>query len=220
MRCSMHPSDEAIGVCVLCGAAVCPQCQRSAKGKTLCALCWAELRTGDNPNAPNIVSPTRPLRRKSPFFAFLLGLIPGLGHLFLGQIHKGIVSLGAALLIGYIAFNFIPSIVLLLPLLIAYSAFDSAHTARRMNVGEPIQDWKVGDMVQKHFGINPSWSFVLGVGLILLGGLLLLESLGQWSVWIWQLPASVRLVGRNLLALFMVAAGGYLLWKTVRSSRL
>lgn len=224
MRCAVHPDNEAIGVCVLCGAAVCVQCQRFVRGRILCLPCYSELRQGENPiNQPQAL--LKPTAKRSGCLVFLLGLVPGLGHLYLGQIRKGLVLMGIVVLGFLFTFANPPHggpldflFLAFLPLLVAYSAFDSVHTARRLNMGELIPDWDVNATVRQHLGINPSWSFFVGAALILIGGLLLLESMARWTDWFGELPPAIRLIGRNLLALGMVGGGGYLLWKTFRAS--
>lgn len=217
MRCSLHQENEAISVCVFCGAAVCSQCQRLALGRAFCVTCYAELEKSINPNAKQQAAISRPLYRKSSFLAFLLGLIPGVGHLYLGQMQKGLVLMGIVAVLSYLSYA-LPPIPFLIPILIAYSAFDSVHTANRLNAGEPIQDWGVSGVVRQYWGIDPSWSFFVGAGLVILGGLLLIGSLGQLTGWFWQLPHAWRVIGRNLIAVLMLAGGGYLLWRTFRSS--
>jgi hypothetical protein len=127
----------------------------------------------------------------------------------------GLTTKGAILLASAIFLPF------LLPILIAYSAFDSVHTARRMNAGEPVADWDLSTLQNALSrlglpGSTASWIFgaILAiVGIVLLfGNLTNLSGLLNW----WELlPSTYRLIGRNLLAIMMVGLGGFLIWRTV-----
>ncbi len=208
MKCALHQQNEAVGVCVLCGSAVCVQCQRQVRGRILCPACYSELRQSNNPSSQSTVA-SRPSARYSGCLVFLLGLIPGLGHLFMGLTTKGATLLAAAVFLPF-----------LLPILIVYSTFDSVHTARRLNSGEPVADWDLSTLQNalSRLGLpasSASWIFgamlaIAGI-VLLVGNLTNLASLLNW----WELlPSTYRLVGRNLLALMMVGFGGFLVWRT------
>ena len=208
MRCAIHAENEAVGVCVLCGAAVCHQCQRVVRGRILCPNCYAELRQSSNPQqqTPPLA---RPSVRYSGCLTFLLSLVPGLGHLYLGQMQKGLVLLVSAIVLPF-----------LLPILIAYSVFDCLHTARRLNAGEQVPDWDVKEAIGSFFsGLSaqkPSTATVWGVFLLLVGGLLLLLNAPYIPAFLSYVPPTVQLVGRNLLALAMVILGGFLIWRMMK----
>jgi len=209
MKCALHQQNEAVGVCVLCGSAVCIQCQRLVKGRILCPACYSELRQGGNPSSQSTTA-LRSSARYSGCLVFLLGLIPGLGHLFMGLTTKGAILLASAIFLPF-----------LLPILIAYSAFDSVHTARRLNSGETVADWDLSTLQNalSRLGLpasSASWIFgaalaIVGI-VLLLGNLTNLTGLLNW----WELlPSTYRLLGRNLLALAMVGFGGFLIWRTM-----
>ncbi|MCS7187165.1 MAG: DUF2180 family protein [Armatimonadetes bacterium] len=208
MKCSVHPENEAVGVCVLCGVAVCHQCQKQVRGRILCSNCYAELKQSANPQQ-QASTPSRPSVHYSGCLTFLLSIVPGLGHLYLGQIQKGLVLLILAIVLP-----------IFLPILIAYSIFDCLHTARRLNAGEHVPDWNVSGAIQSFFSDygaqKPSVMTVWGVLLLLVSGLLLLANTPQISDLLVQIPSTIQTVGRNLLALAMVALGGFLIWRTVR----
>jgi hypothetical protein len=127
----------------------------------------------------------------------------------------GLTTKGAILLASAIFLPF------LLPILIAYSAFDSVHTARRLNSGETVADWDLSTLQNafSRLGLpasSASWIFgaalaIVGI-VLLMGNLTNLTGLLNW----WELlPSTYRLVGRNLLALAMVGFGGFLIWRTM-----
>jgi hypothetical protein len=43
MKCSIHPDDDAVGICVLCGKAVCPTCRTTIEEKIYCPACTAKI---------------------------------------------------------------------------------------------------------------------------------------------------------------------------------
>lgn len=210
MKCSVHPENEAIGVCVLCGSAVCHQCLRQVRGRILCANCYSELRQSNNPQQPS--TPNHPKVRYSGCLVFLLSIIPGVGHLYLGHMQKGVALLFLAIVMPF-----------LLPLLIAYSIFDCLHTARRLSAGEPVADWDIKGTIQSLFStlenLKPSSVWLWGILLILAGGWLFITNLPSVSAWFAQMPSTFHVIGRNLLALVMVAAGGFLIWRVMKEQQ-
>lgn len=206
MKCAIHAENEAVGVCVLCGAAVCHQCQKSVRGRILCPNCYAELRQGNNPQQQT-PSLRRPPIRYSGCLTFLLSIIPGLGHFYLGHMQKGLVLLTLALILPF-----------LLPILVAYSVFDCLHTARRLNAGEQVPDWDVKGAIQylsvKVGTQKPSMTW--GVFLLFVGGVLLMLNTPHITGLLAQIPSTVQVIGRNLLALAMVVLGGFLIWRTMK----
>lgn len=208
MKCAVHAENEAVGVCVLCGAAVCHQCHRLVRGRILCANCYAELKQSANPQQ-QASSLSRPSVHYSGCLTFLLSIVPGLGHLYLGQMQKGLVLMVLTVVLPFS-----------LPILIAYSIFDCLHTARRLNAGEQVPDWDVKGAIQSLFsGIGaqkPSTTVTWGVLLLLIGGALLLVNTPLFSGLLAQIPSSVQTLSRNLLALAMVVLGGFLIWRTIR----
>jgi len=87
--------------------------------------------------ATNIARP-----RKSPALAATLAIVPGLGHVYLGQWGRAAGFLGAAGLLEFLGFDFdLTAIgaVVGVPMelggvgLWLYSIFDAYHTARRLS---------------------------------------------------------------------------------------
>ncbi len=228
MRCSVHPEREAIGTCVLCGNAVCPECQRPVQGRILCPACFQELRQG-----LSLPNPVRSAKHYSGCLVFLIGLIPGLGHLFLGQIRKGLVLMTLAwgvltfvlYEIGFSRYAIFSPLALGvgMPLLVAYSVFDSLHTARRLNAGEPVPDWHFPPQftarVRMPMGTTLFWSLILGIGLFVIGTVVFLVVSWDWLVLrAEEIPPLWRGIIRNFFAVSMVLIGGYFLWRGLHSA--
>ena len=79
--------------------------------------------------------------RKSPLLAALLGVVPGLGHIYLGEYGKGAGFLAAAGLLEFVGFDFdLTAIGALVGVpmemgglgLWAFSIFDAYRTAKRL----------------------------------------------------------------------------------------
>jgi hypothetical protein len=110
----------------------------------------------------------------------------------------GLTTKGATLLAAAVFLPF------LLPILIVYSAFDSVHTARRLNSGEPVADWDLSTLQNalSQLGLpasSASWIFgamlaIAGI-VLLVGNLTNLASLLNW----WELlPSTYTLRGRKV----------------------
>jgi TM2 domain-containing membrane protein YozV len=114
----------------------------------------------------------------SPGFAFLLGLIPGVGAIYNGQYLKGlahavifglIVSLASATdgTAGQ------PMLVTLAVCFYAYMAFEAFHTAKKRQAGLPVEEWSSLIAPNRYMTRAP----IGPVLLIVLGVLFLLDTL-------------------------------------------
>lgn len=85
---------------------------------------------------------------KSKFITFILSAFPGLGHLYLGLMNRGLVFMAAFL--GWTALVLLGAeiirsgdftvLLVLLPIIGLYSLFDALHLCSRMQAGETIPD--------------------------------------------------------------------------------
>jgi len=83
MKCHYHPEQEAVGMCVNCGKAICQACLVGVRGKNYCKNCVAEIIAPD-------------VGRKSWLVALLLSIfVGGLGidRFYIGRIWTGILKL-------------------------------------------------------------------------------------------------------------------------------
>lgn len=164
MKCAYHPEAEAVIYCGHCGRALCAQCRRDVQGTTYCESCLAARLRGFPPNSdPN------------PGLALFLGFIPGVGAVYNGQVLKAIIQIlifgslialshqtgggfGTIFGLGAAAFYF-------------YMVIDSYQTARRKQLGQPVEEWLgVGS-----FRMDAPVSAIV---LIALGALFLLDNFG------------------------------------------
>ncbi|TMC05754.1 MAG: hypothetical protein E6J41_20890 [Chloroflexi bacterium] len=110
----------------------------------ICGRCSAPL---EHPSAPCRNCGARPnwtaleRRRKSPLAAAALAIVPGLGHLYLGEWRKAAGIMGAAGLLEFVGLDFdltAVGAVIGVPMelggvgLWLYSIFDAYHSAKRL----------------------------------------------------------------------------------------
>ncbi|MDP4094478.1 MAG: hypothetical protein Q8920_14095 [Bacillota bacterium] len=138
MNCRNHSDIEATQICLSCGKPLCGQCTIDIKGRAYCTDCIEAFI--------NIASENKKVHKKNKILTFFLGFIPGLSHMYLGMINKGLaimvllfVSLFSAIFFSdsstlyWFPGFFIPTFSLLF---VSYSIFDSLSIVDRINSGE------------------------------------------------------------------------------------
>lgn len=202
MNCYAHPERAAAAFCRTCGKALCAECQRVAQGTIFCAE--------HAPEIPPAAAPICPVPGASPCFAFLLGLIPGVGAIYNGQYVKGlihVVILGVLISIvsSGAAGGLEPLFGLLIALWFFYMAFEAYHTAARRQRGEPVDEFSsLFPVTGARVGF-PAGPVVL----IALGTLFLLHNLGLIQM-------------REILRywpVFLIALGAYMLYARLSADR-
>jgi Domain of unknown function (DUF5668)/B-box zinc finger len=189
MNCQNHPETPATAYCRSCGKPVCDACRRDALGTVYCAE-HLPAPPPPPPPGPAVTTPpvygatyggpvSRPVVRTdvSPGLALFLGTIPGVGAIYNGQYAKGLVH---AVIWGMLmsiadsraAHGLEPVFVMLVIAWWAYMAFEAYHTARKRQMGEPVDEYS--SIIDLTGGHNLP---VAGVVLIGLGGILLLHTL-------------------------------------------
>ena len=184
MNCQNHPETPATAYCRNCGKPVCDACRRDAFGTVYCA----EHIPAPPPPAPDpAVTPPQQVFAAAPHYArpdvspglaLFLGTIPGVGAIYNGQYAKGLVH---AIIWGMLmsiansraANGLEPVFVMLVIAWWAYMAFESYHTARKRQAGEPVDEYS--SIIDLSGGRNHLP--VAGVILIGLGAILLLHTL-------------------------------------------
>ncbi len=193
MNCYQHPDAPAVAYCRSCGRALCAVCQRPAEGTVFCpehapveaagvgggfgaaAAAAANPYTAPPP-PPSATNAIPNAMRTSPALAFCLGCIPGVGAIYNGQYVKGLVH---ALIFGLLmsllntGHDGEPFLVMTTMAFFFYMAFEAYHTARKRQLGLPLDEWSslLGSNRFAHpFPVGP-------IALILVGILFLLQSL-------------------------------------------
>lgn len=115
----------------------------------------------------------RKMQGKSGFMTFILSMIPGVGHMYLGLMNKGLV-----LMAGFMFMSFftgwlnIPFLGFILPVMWFYSVFDAMNIRKGSKLEEDLDF----DNIIPNIGMNIDAS-KLGYGLIIIGGLILFEKI-------------------------------------------
>jgi len=174
MNCSTHSDAPAVAFCRACGKALCADCRRVAEGTVYCAEHapepGASVSPGESYRSTVAPGPTH------PNLAFILGLIPGVGAIYNGQYVKGLVH---ALIFGLIisilesgaSRGLEPLLGILLAAFVLYMAFEAHHTAKRRQMGQPVDEFSsVLPGRQRH-------SSTSAVALIVIGAVFLLNTL-------------------------------------------
>lgn len=142
MKCAYHTTEFAVSRCTSCRNTLCVACDHRIKGSPYCQDCIVAgieiLHRSQESNSQSKIE------YKSPSLASILGIIPGLGAAYTGQIIKSLVhfvlvvglwtladvfykSIGWVFLLGGIGFYF-------------FSIYDAYQMASKQNLGENIID--------------------------------------------------------------------------------
>ena len=160
MHCVNHPELNAQSYCQHCGKALCSSCLRTAPGGQIyCEGCLAA--TGGDPTkaywqaATNFVTP--PPGSPNPALAAVLGLIPGVGAMYNGQLFKGLIHVVVFAVLVSITHQF-GIFGIFVGAWILYQSFEAFQTAKARRDGLPIPD---------PFGLNEvgAWLNLSGLGL-------------------------------------------------------
>lgn len=176
MNCKNHKEVEAGFACSSCGQPICVQCTVELKNKTYCRECL-EKHISRNPAEQRYNMG----HRKSKFFTFCLGFVPGAAHMYLGLINKGfslmsfffgtlfsIVILSQALYIHWLDILIAPLSILS----VSYSVFDALAVYNDISSGKLIADESI---ISYDFRFDKLWenirtrNKIFGNGLIIIG---------------------------------------------------
>lgn len=157
MNCANHPDYPAVAYCRACGKALCQSCQRTAQGTIYCeehVPTEQTINVGAAPPGPSPwtvppAAPPPPYRTDlsaSPGLAFILGFIPGVGAIYNGQYAKGLIHvlvLGTLISIASsgVSNEFGGLIGLMIAAWFFYMAFEAFHTAKRRQLGMPVDEF-------------------------------------------------------------------------------
>lgn len=158
MHCVNHPGTEAQSYCQHCGKPLCPSCVRTtASGQIFCEQCLAA--TAGDPSQTywqgGQIPPFYPAATHgpNPSVAAVLGLIPGVGAMYNGQLFKGLIHVFIFAVLVSLADHY-HIFGLFIAAWVLYQIFEAYHTAKARRDGLPVPD---------PFGLNElgSW-FNLG----------------------------------------------------------
>ncbi|MBL8176264.1 MAG: hypothetical protein JNK48_16420 [Bryobacterales bacterium] len=212
----MEPVNDnpqaAVAFCRACGKGLMPEQVHNYQGTVYCAEHVPQVagpQAGDGGANPYVQPPGPPLSSVSPGWAFVLGLIPGVGAIYNGQYAKGFVH---ALITGVLfsladhgAGSTQTLVEFMIPVWILYMAFEAYHTAKKRLLGE---------MTDEFSSIFPNANLqtgfpVLPVLLIVVGVVFLLDNL-QWL--------NLRALKPYAMPLIMIALGVFLLFARLKAN--
>jgi len=171
MKCANHVEVESVAFCGYCGKPVCGECRKEVRGTSYCEACLAERLQPGKPAAAN----EGPLGAPNPGLALALGLIPGVGAIYNGQVMKAIAQVlifGSLIGMGDRVSGSAEGLFgLATAAFYFYMVIDSYQTAKRKKLGLPVQEW---------FGLGDAkLNAPVGAAVLIgLGVLFLLDNLG------------------------------------------
>jgi TM2 domain-containing membrane protein YozV len=149
--------------------------------------------------------PYAPNASVSPGLAFILGLIPGVGAIYNGQYAKGLIhvlvlgtlmSLASSGNLGPAA----PLFGLLIAAWFFYMAFEAYHTAKRRQLGQPVDEFS------SVFPMRGAGRFPVGPIIMIAVGLIFLLNNLNW-IHFYDIA--------RYWPVFLIALGGYMLYSRV-----
>ncbi len=216
MNCYLHTDTPAVAYCRSCGRPLCSLCQRPAEGTVFCVehlpstaysnQADANAYSASNPYAQSAAMPLVTPVRTSPGLAFWLGWIPGVGAIYNGQYVKGLIhavifGLLISLLNSTEGDSGQPLFAMMMVGFIFYMPFEAYHTAKKRQMGVPVDEWSSLFAHTGYTGRAPVGPVVL----ILVGVLFLLHSLNL---------VDFREIGR-FWPVILILIGAYMLYSRV-----
>lgn len=205
MNCAYHLTNRAAVQCSRCARPLCPACDHRIRGFPYCQDCivsGVELLQQQQARAG---VPQAVRRKTSPFVAFLLSVVPGLGAAYNGQTSKALVhfTIFASFFQMATVTDGTPFFLLGIIGTWLFSAVDATRTAQLIRSG--LAPDAESDAISRRLYGNPlAWA----VTMITLGTVFLLHTL-----------FGVRLPVEKSLPVLLVLLGAYMLFDYLRARR-
>jgi hypothetical protein len=191
MNCVNHPESASTAFCRSCGKALCDTCQYKLNGTIYCQehrpmdttpnQAAANPQAADPYGSPYATAYQQPQHQVAdpsinPGFAFLLGLIPGVGAIYNGQYAKGLIHVVVLGMLFAIAGShelnggFEALFGLSIAAWFFYMAFEAYHTAKRRMLGLPVDEFSSlirMDQNNQAFPAGPIFLIIAGVFFLL-----------------------------------------------------
>ena len=210
-----NPKQTA-AYCRACGKALSPEQVQNYQGTVYCLEHMPQMAPppqapmpGDGGPNPYYQHPAPPQSSVSPGWAFVLGLIPGVGAIYNGQYAKGFVH---ALVTGVVfsladhgAGSTQTLVEFMIPVWILYMAFEAYNTAKRRMLGESVDEFS---SIFPNANLQTGFP-VLPVLLIVVGVVFLLDNL-QWL--------NLRALKPYAMPTIMIALGVFLLFARLKAN--
>lgn len=140
MNCANHPEVAATAYCRNCGKALCPACQRDVRGVIYCEDCLAARVAGASAAPGATVATGTPTGEGNPVAAALLGMIPGVGAMYNGQVLKAVIHVVIFATAIWAADHLNDAFGVVIAFWWFYMVFDAYKTAKARQLGQPLPD--------------------------------------------------------------------------------
>ncbi len=208
MNCAYHGDREVHGICSNCGRPICDSCLIELNGQVFCKPCLE-------------VKVQKPVREIKGGTRFILSIVPGLGHLYMGLFNRGLQLLAAAILgtvlldmltrggLGGLAFM----------ALVFLSIFDAREAHIRMQQGLEVEDKGFVDLRTWRLTWNPKYIgyALVGIGVIAMYNTIIYDLLRVFFRNYGLYDQVIRSINGVVLGGLAVGAG---VWLLRRDSRL
>jgi TM2 domain-containing membrane protein YozV len=203
MKCSYHPFNTASANCSACDRSLCAACDHRIKGLPYCQDCIVTgieiLRRGEVPRLNQRTD------KKSPFLAFLFGLIPGLGAAYNGQNVKAlshfVAIVGLLTLIDVFRSPFSFFFAMAAAAFYIYSLYDAYTSTHRLRAGENLlaEDQRIRLFLRERTNV---WGGIL----VIIGTLAAFNAIFPQYLNRWSWPLILIFTGLYLLRGFYYSA--------------
>jgi len=220
MKCENHNNNEANFICLDCGSKICNDCAVNNNGKIVCIKCaekrelpiiknniiTVEDKEKNNNNGGSRVENSK--RKISSFWATILALMPGAGHMYLGVMKRGLqimLAFFGIIAIGNLFYD-ADFLVFFAIIIWFYGFFDCYHIRKKLQNGEEVVEDLIIDIDMKKINFH-----YVGIGLVIFGALILINgtftrfeySLSRYSIY----PEVFRFIRNATFPVFLIIGG-------------
>lgn len=213
MKCIYHNDKDAEFICSSCGQPVCRDCLTTVNGRNVCKSC------AYNSQNINVNSKNNNYKQNDGYNGFLFFIfmaVPGLRHMYLGLMKRGMQFLAAFfVLVAFLATTgmFGSLFVSLACIVWFYSAFDSYHCRKMMSRGETVLDSPILEdygysEIRLYFSERKT---TVGVIIILLGVYMLFKEIRNYAYNVDIIPrtiARIMNIASNMFIPALLIIGG------------
>ena len=140
MNCFYHPDRSAVQRCEKCGQAVCQECSLVFDGRSVCKACVKHAVDSEPAFEKRVKYPHA--RSHNLLIVFLLSMCPGVAHMYMGLMKRGLLILSSFFLSIWLANTLYMPVFLGLFIAAVWivSFFDAINTRKRIISGEYVDD--------------------------------------------------------------------------------
>ena len=256
MNCEYHKNLEASYICSDCGVSICKDCAVNHNGKLLCIECAKknglpiiknipyenngnnyipDSHSSDNQNKNNHNSNNyngnranyyggRAPKKYSSFWSTIFSFLPGGGHMYLGLMKRGLQFM--LIFFGIIAlssfFYSADFLVFFAAVVWFYSFFDCFHMRKKLELSENVDEDLVFPVDIKNINVKH-----LGTGLIVLGGLVLLNEFldqlvyitNRMNIYSESIRITINIIRESVFPVVLIIIGFFILKKTKKNAK-